>query len=599
MKAPREDRAPFILLAGLVFGYVIARAILVPITNDECTSFLAYAQPGTFLPFASMWDANNHYLSTALGMLGYRIMGFSWFALRWASVLAFVAYAWGVWRMGSWSRHRAMRWTLWCALLLCPLLLDFFALYRGYAIALAGTLIGLEAVVRYTAHGERSAWRTALIGLLVANLALLAWISLWGLLLALLAIVALKRWPKLGRSERWSHLLWWVVAGAIPFTGMLALAIVQHRLGLLYHGSIAGFVPVTIGSLSAAVLGSDTLLVRIGIVLLFACATAGAVRSLLRSGPGTPLVLVAGVLIAELTVRILAALTIGLPYPEDRTGMHLVLLLIVLLAFAWDGLVIRDRRWLLLALPLWYLPLRTMATANAQRTVLWPEQSLPERFVYRARSMEQELGRPVVVGTHRLAGHTWSLQARRCGFESDASALDLFNDAHDLRVVDTRFLAEATPGFAVVDSVPANGLYLLLRETPLLPTRVAETRFSFDAADSEVIEVCTMDAHVLRYAQGLADVRGTLLSEVSLAEVRVTVVITDSAGTVLHNDLVFLGTRRERWSGERWRILRPVPLLPSAHRLHVYFWDPCTRDYAVREGHLVLFHLPNADHIVP
>ncbi|MEO8590305.1 MAG: hypothetical protein ABI432_13105 [Flavobacteriales bacterium] len=593
MRAPQQDRGPFILLVCLVLGYVIARAVLVPITNDECTSFLAYAQPGTFLPFASMWDANNHYLSTALGMLGYRIMGFSWFALRWASVLAFVAYALGAWRMGAWVIDRFVRWSLWCALLMCPLLLDFFALYRGYGVALAGLLLAFEALVRYTMHGGPAAWRTALFASLVAGLALIGVVPVWGLLLMLLAFAAFKRWPQLSGAQKWQHALWWIIVGAVPFTVMLALAVLQFRLGLLYHGNTTGLVSVTIGSLSMAVLGTDGSISRFVILLLLTGAVLMAFLQYSRAGWRSPLVLVAGVLAAEVVARFCAAHMIGLNYPEDRAALHLLLLFILLIALALDELATHDRRWLLLALPLWYLPGRTLVTANMDHTVLWPEQSIPVRFVERVRDLERTLDRPVVVGTHRLAGSPWSLQARRCGVESDASALCFPHGADDIRLVDKRFLTEASIGYTVVDSAPSNGLYLLRREEPLLTTLAAHTGFSFDGGGAELIEACSVDARALRVAQGLVDVRGTLSALLPLAEARVAVAVTDSLGAVLHNDLVFLGTRRERWGGEEWRIVRPLPKLPKAQRLHFYFWDPFVRQCTMRQGQLTFFSLRN------
>ena len=79
----RNDRFAFVALVSVVFVYVLLRAALIPLVHDEATSFLAYAQSGRFLPFSSMWDANNHYLNSLLGWLGYKVFGLHLLALRW------------------------------------------------------------------------------------------------------------------------------------------------------------------------------------------------------------------------------------------------------------------------------------------------------------------------------------------------------------------------------------------------------------------------------------------------------------------------------------------------------------------------------------
>ena len=71
----RSDRTPFLLLVAGVFVYVALRALLVPMVHDECASVVWYAQPVEWLPYDAHWDANNHFLSSGLGALCYRVFG--------------------------------------------------------------------------------------------------------------------------------------------------------------------------------------------------------------------------------------------------------------------------------------------------------------------------------------------------------------------------------------------------------------------------------------------------------------------------------------------------------------------------------------------
>lgn len=121
-----RDGRWFFLLCAIVLCYVIARAALVPFVHDEAATYSMYVQVGEFLPWRSHWDAGNHFLSTGLGIVADRVLGMRQWALRGASVLAFVLYANGTWRLGKPINSRLVRWCAWSGLLLCPFVLEFF-----------------------------------------------------------------------------------------------------------------------------------------------------------------------------------------------------------------------------------------------------------------------------------------------------------------------------------------------------------------------------------------------------------------------------------------------------------------------------------------
>jgi hypothetical protein len=119
------------------------RAVLVPLTHDEARTFFVYTRTGEFLPWLGHWDAGNHVLCTALGWLSYEAFGMAAWSLRLANVLAFGLYAAYAYRWGLLLSDRAVRWCLWPALLFTPVLIEFFALYRGYGMAMAFLLMAL------------------------------------------------------------------------------------------------------------------------------------------------------------------------------------------------------------------------------------------------------------------------------------------------------------------------------------------------------------------------------------------------------------------------------------------------------------------------
>lgn len=71
----RIERIIYFILFILLWAYLWLRAIYVPLVHDEIATFYHYIQTGRFLPYLSHWDANNHFLNSALTWLSYSSSG--------------------------------------------------------------------------------------------------------------------------------------------------------------------------------------------------------------------------------------------------------------------------------------------------------------------------------------------------------------------------------------------------------------------------------------------------------------------------------------------------------------------------------------------
>lgn len=571
-----------------VFGHVLMRALLVPIVHDEATSFLAYAQPGHLLPFASMWDANQHYLNSFLGFLGHRVFGLSLLALRWGSVLSFLLYAWSAWRIGAFTQDRRVRWMLWLALLMSPFLLDFFSLFRGYGPAMAFWLFALDGLFRYCRSGRRADLFRTLLGLAFANSAILALVPTWGIVLLILFV----RWWK-GRvqqpaRERAIQLSLLALCGLLPFIAAAGLSIVMARLGLLYHGSTEGFVSVTVTSLMRYVFGTSAAWASMFAMAVIMGGSVVAVTVWMRSRDvRQPLMLIALLLWTEIIGRLLLAHLFGINYPEDRAALHLVPLGITLLAFAADALASRRPAWTIAAMPLLLLPMRSVATLNLGHTELWPEQSTPYRFSQRIHELEQELGRPAVVGAYRLSGLAWSLQQRMLDREGDIYAQEFPEGMHDVRIVDQRFLEEAMEGYREVDQDPGSGLHLLIREPRLNAIMIQDSSYSLEMSATERSSPLEPGVAALRAHDLFIELSGRITAPADVLDLRLEITVTDTNGSCIHGDLVFLSTRRADWKGETWRMIRYVPREPAAGSLRVFFHEPDSLTCTISDGRML------------
>jgi hypothetical protein len=162
------------LAAGV---YITARAFRVPLTYDEASSFYRYIDAD----FAALFDfatATNHFLNTVLTRLSVGVLGASPIALRLPNVLAGALYL-GVAAAFAWRmRDSAIAFAAAVLLMTNPYVLDYFAVSRGYGLAVALLLAAMLTLLRQAFAASLILAATAVI----ANFAVLP---------AFLAIVAI------------------------------------------------------------------------------------------------------------------------------------------------------------------------------------------------------------------------------------------------------------------------------------------------------------------------------------------------------------------------------------------------------------------------
>lgn len=564
----RAERSFFVGLFTVLWAYIILRALLVPWVHDECTSIYWFLERGTFLPYIALWDAGNHFLSSAIGVLGHKLWGLSLFGSRLGSVLAFPLFAWALYRIGSLLNDRLVRWCLWSALLACPFLLDFFSLFRGYGIGMAFFLVAVDGALRYREERKIRHMVQALLGFALADLAVLSLVPLWALVVALLGV-------DLGRTYRTTHrvdarkVLLWIALGVLPLLFGLLLSWEMRRRGLLYHGSLDGFVTVALASLCKYVLGSVHPVVLLGAGASVVAATAAL---FLRAAWRGPLLIVAALLWADVCMRIGMALLLGVNYPEDRAALHLVPLAILLIAFAVDALAGQKQVFRFAALILLLLPARSIVTANLDHTLLWPEQSVPRGFLERI-AREQGAGRPLTIGAYNQLTLAIPYGARLQDLSLNPPDVEDFPSApNDFRIVDGRHLAEALPDYRVVDHAPGPGLHLLQRAEPIRLDEPLWTPFAVQESDAERVELWRDSDDPVNGDRFLA-IEFAVTCDVAFVDLRI-LLEQKSGDTILSGEILRLAAGGPLCSGTSRQVLLRLPHEPNATSRVVYFWNP-------------------------
>ncbi|WP_159519127.1 hypothetical protein [Sunxiuqinia indica] len=127
----------FIVLFGVFFLIILYKVIHVPVTTDEVPTVFFYSN-------FSFWQImmypdnipNNHILNTLLAKYCIAIFGKEQWAIRLPSMLSFIGFAYGVFRILKLTiKPHSYFWLPAAMLFINPYWLDFFGLCRGYAIS--------------------------------------------------------------------------------------------------------------------------------------------------------------------------------------------------------------------------------------------------------------------------------------------------------------------------------------------------------------------------------------------------------------------------------------------------------------------------------
>lgn len=583
----RERRA-FQLLTALAFVYVVLRAFLVPLTHDEARTFFVYTLSGRFLPFLSHWDAGNHLLCTALGWLSYEAFGMAPWSLRLFSALSFLLYAWYAWRWSALVREPVVRWSLGTTLLLSPVLIEFFSVYRGYGMAMAFLLMALYHTAALIREGGRSHLFLALLGWLFAALSMLSLMILWCAALGLLALdLVIKKRPA---RQRVAGSVLWLAFGIVPLAGLSRYAGELKEQGLLYFGTEDGLYQGTLRSLAVEFFGTDVTWVMAPLALIMVASFAAVCWPLLRSTADrwrSTAVVLAALFLAELVGRLVLGEGFGVLYPSGRTALHWLPLAVLLFAFAVDGLSVSKVVWKWMALVLLVLPVRTLSTLNLTYVRSWPEEAISTNIFDMVGRLQRAAPRPLLVDGYRQMPPQWDHE--RLWMRPGLPILSShgFPQGHcDLLLIDTTYFT-APPGFHTIATSATGRQVLKQRNVPLQLALMNDSVLDPTPLNDEFHGLWEPNAQELVAQELVLELELDLRSDARCLEALLVIEVDGPDGEHLHYDQIELSTLQRNWAGDTLHIMRRLPILPgNAKRVACYLWNQRRQNLALAYGRL-------------
>lgn len=472
--ATRATRRGFILIAALAFGVVVLRSITVPFVHDEARAFFFYIRSGSVLPYEAKWDAANHLLVSLVTLGFYEAFGPAPWVIRAFPVLCYALFACYVWRAGEWFRDPVVRWCAWLAVLFMPFAFDFWSLFRGYGPSLAFLLMALVHGVRYAQRKQQRELGLLLLGAVLAALCNLSLLVLYAATLVWCAIFVSSQTA--GKQRR-TGLLMIGFFGVAPllFIGVYAMELASR--GLLYFGTDRGLFAGTLASVLAAV-GSYGTPVRLAVALLCGCGIALAGQAVLRQRGQAwtmPLVMIASLICAELVGRVVLFHMLGVRYPLDRAALHWILLVVLLLVLAIDGVALLKPRWRWLAVVLLLLPASTLRTTSMHTTILWADQSVQPAVLEKMLEIQRAAARPLLIGTTEFTATAMAYEVLWRGEDLPVAQNGIRSGPHDLFLADRTMLL---PGYRRVPVEAAGPLVLWERASGVEEELLLDSAFA-------------------------------------------------------------------------------------------------------------------------
>ncbi len=336
----------YIPIALLLLAYTTYRACVLSLTIDEAFTYVHFV-PQSFLDivlYRVNVTANNHILNTLLIKLFTSFFGNSELIIRLPSLLGHVTFLIASYLIVKKIKSPAIALLGFILLNFNPVLLDFFSLARGYAMASAFTLMSLNFVLDYYLLKEK---RVLILSFLFAFLAVLSNFSTLIFYSSLLLIFAFFFLFELKTSATAKELFKKYVP-ILLFTLLLAITIAVPIWKLvkdnqLYFGGENGFWIDTVCSLTdcTAFFKSYqtpfTLFLQKLIIVTLICSIILLVVTFLRKKENHLLLLTFLLLMLPCTISVLQHILIGSMFMENRMGLFLISLFVIHLLFLADS----------------------------------------------------------------------------------------------------------------------------------------------------------------------------------------------------------------------------------------------------------------------
>lgn len=562
---PLSELTMFISLGLVLTAYLVVRAIYIPLAHDEAATWFFFVQTGEFIPGLHYFDANNHILNSFLTWISYSLFGASKLALRLPNLLFFPVWLYFSYRSGRLVRKKSLRWIFWLGMLMAHSLIEFFALSRGYGMSMALLLASLWYLHQFTLENT-TARLIKVLGLAclacLANLTLLIPLGAMGLLLM---FIVLKGNTGKVRSV---NLLTLFLMGFLPALAFTTLLLKMRAEGMLYYGSSGNPMQQSFPSTIRFLFDTRSALAAWAFLTMMAVSIAMMIFFLLKKKDPihkSPAGIFSWLFLSSLLAILFLGLVMGVNYPEDRTSLYFLPLLIGSIIFLADELSEHTRWWIIPGLAILVLPVHFILNMNTSHSGLWGSISPPESFAQRLQEAANPGEVPPTISGHSLNLLCWEYFNQRMGGSlNQVQTSDYPGQVADYMIAYPYEMEERRDLYSEILKDSISGLWLWKRDPRMerkLITRVSVGPQKNIRADTLDLFTCSTDtlsgeslllAFDLKIESPERPFKGWLVCAVY-----------DDSGQRQRYELIVLNWKRKQWLGESARYSMYIPDIPD------------------------------------
>jgi len=571
----RIEKIAFFSLATLVWIYLGLRSVYIPLIHDETVTYFAYIQSATFIPPWSYWDANNHFLNSAIGALTHLLFGHSPFITRLGSWVSFLPLVFFVYQLSHLFKSKLSQWAFIIPLLTTPFFIEFFSLTRGYGMAMSWFLGTIFYAIQFTeSSSPRSYFKLSIVGILT-SLSSLSVISSVFIVYGWILLFQIYQHKKLV----WTSITKWFGYLILPQLPLVYYVFQLKERGLLYYGGDE-LIKYSLQPFARFFFNNSTLWWIVAIVfslvitIQFVQFVKGGIARVFQ-----PIRIFSFVLILAVAAIFLQHFLLGVNYPEDRAALYLFPLLIG----SWISVPFKKYFKLIWFLPLIYFPFDLLTSANIEYSKLWPHEHVPNRFWEKTNALKTDF--PVTLSTYFLRHGIWNYQSLDKGYSSNPNIAEYPSKWADVLMVDSIRIKKVDLSlYKKLDYDYISGQTLLKRSPKLVEIVVTDTTINELVVQHMYSNI--WEFHSQSWAGDAMALYFEFQLETTAPIIHLNLItsVFDSAGNEVYHADYDLGKASEHWNTQGvWRIKQFLPPLPeNSGRFVTYIYNPKGEKHVLR-----------------
>ena len=588
-----------LVICTLLWIYLWLRAIQIPFTYDEASTFQRYIHTLRFLPPGAHPDANNHILNSALSSLCYRLFGSSELSLRLPNLFAAPVFFYFWYQLSKEIKNLFFRWVFMLSFFTSLYFIEFFSVCRGYGISMAFFAASLFHLFRYCKSPNSKNFILCLVFMVIAVSANLTLINTFILIILLLGFSLITKSAKGKSGPILSHSFLLFLVGIFPVFLFSSHLLTLEKFGQLYYGSRLGFWNLTVKSLAAVITESHNILFPLYAVVSFLLCLLIFLKLNSRKISISEVlhpkyhffILLTGNIAATLLVCFLTKSN----YPEDRTGLYFFPLLVGSICFLGDAAPKGAFKtgMLALCLPLLLLPGQFLVKMNISKSSYYHLFQLPYRFYDKINSYQKSGETPLTIGSYRMRLLNWYFMIyRKGGNMQPVHVTDYPNTIEDFLITEMLEKPPLKMSYDSIDFDPASAFFLLKRKKFLERKPILD--LPNITISGNLHEFCDLLVHPADSFVGKNIIIGFDLSiECKTAPLEAWIVCCakDKDGRDLRYEFIALDWLKTNWSGEKHNfingmLLNTIP--PETKNIVAYFWNQKMVPFVIKDGRCIV-----------